>query len=476
MTTPLRVLILEDHAPDAELMAAELGRGGFEPEWQRVDTEPDYLAGLDSAPDVVLADYTLPQFDMLRALQLLQERELDTPFIVVSGTIGEERAAECVRLGAADYLLKDRMGRLGQAVAQALEQQQLRQRRREAERALKESERNALQLAEEQTTLAEIGRTVSSTPDIGEIYRRFDESLRSVIPYDRIVITTLDEAAREVVDEYIGGTDIPGKPQGTRYSMDEPSLSMEVVQSRTALCLNDRASREAATENPVHAEKRGVGLKSLLAVPLVWQDAIVGTLNLHSNLPEPYGEGEVAFVEQVGAQIAGAIANARLHANLEREAHEREVLGEIGRIIGSSLDIDDVYERFAEEVRRLIPFDRIVIAETDLETGASTNLFMAGADVCGWDPGAFTELPLGGPGQLFAKWVGAAEPEPVVFGKDQMRERAESWPAEAAAIEAGLVSVIFVPIMWENAVIAHMALRSRTEDAYSNEHSASPRR
>ncbi|MBI2913273.1 MAG: response regulator [Chloroflexi bacterium] len=148
MPTPLRVLILEDSPADAELMVQELRRASFDPVWQRVDTREDYLAQLDQPPDIVLADYALPQFDALNALNLLRERAPETPFIVVSGTIGEEAAAAVMKLGAADYLLKDRLGRLGQAVAMALEQKQLREEKRRAEEALRESETTARALLE----------------------------------------------------------------------------------------------------------------------------------------------------------------------------------------------------------------------------------------------------------------------------------------------------------------------------------------
>src|SRR5438132_10830139 len=115
MPTPLRVLLLEDQPADAELIVRQLQRAGFEPDWQCVDNEADYLAALHAdgvRHDVILADYYLPTFDGLRALKLLQERQLDIPFVLISGTIGEEVAVECMRLGAADYLLKDRLTRL----------------------------------------------------------------------------------------------------------------------------------------------------------------------------------------------------------------------------------------------------------------------------------------------------------------------------------------------------------------------------
>src|ERR1039458_2512084 len=88
----LRALILEDRPEDAELMAHELRRSGYDPQWQRVETEPDFLAHLNPPPDVILADYSMPELEAGRALQLLQERGLNIPFIVVSGTIGEDAA------------------------------------------------------------------------------------------------------------------------------------------------------------------------------------------------------------------------------------------------------------------------------------------------------------------------------------------------------------------------------------------------
>jgi PAS domain S-box-containing protein len=140
MATPLHVLILEDRPADAVLMVHELRRAGFDPVWRRVETEEDYLAYLDPGLDVILADYTLPQFDALRALQLLQERGRDTPFLIVSATIGEEIAVAAMKQGAADYLLKDRLARLGQAVVRALQEMAERRARQQAEAALRASE------------------------------------------------------------------------------------------------------------------------------------------------------------------------------------------------------------------------------------------------------------------------------------------------------------------------------------------------
>ncbi len=140
MPSPLHLLILEDRSADAELILHELRRAGLAADGRRVETEADYVAALDPALDLILADYSLPQFSALRALQLLQQRGLDIPFIIVTGSISEEVAVECMKQGAADYLLKDRMTRLGQAVTHALEQKRLRAEHQRAAEALRESE------------------------------------------------------------------------------------------------------------------------------------------------------------------------------------------------------------------------------------------------------------------------------------------------------------------------------------------------
>ncbi|HXN08911.1 MAG TPA: response regulator [Candidatus Acidoferrales bacterium] len=116
----LRVLHVGVNALDAKLMARALEEAGYDVAWTRVETEAEYESMLDSSPQVVIADYTLPHFSGLRALALLKQRHSDVPFILVSESIGEEKAIEVMRLGANDYLLKDRLGRLPSAVERAL--------------------------------------------------------------------------------------------------------------------------------------------------------------------------------------------------------------------------------------------------------------------------------------------------------------------------------------------------------------------
>jgi PAS domain S-box-containing protein len=154
MAEHLRILIVDDSPDDAELIVRELRRSGFTLDWERVDTEDAMLARLHVGLDLVLSDYKMPLFSELRALELVKQSGLDLPFIIVSGTIGEDMAVETMRLGATDYLLKDRLARLGVAVTHAVSEGQLRRERRQAESVLKESNRRFQEMLENVSLIA----------------------------------------------------------------------------------------------------------------------------------------------------------------------------------------------------------------------------------------------------------------------------------------------------------------------------------
>ncbi len=135
MTTPLRALLIAS-PHDAERMKHALGEAGFVPDCQRVETQAAFRAQLDPIPDVILAGTRMLEFDALLALKHARGRGLDVPFLVITSAADEDEAAECVRQGAADYLFRDRLARLGPAVKQALDYKRLRQALPRAEAAL----------------------------------------------------------------------------------------------------------------------------------------------------------------------------------------------------------------------------------------------------------------------------------------------------------------------------------------------------
>jgi signal transduction histidine kinase/CheY-like chemotaxis protein len=140
VTSPLRILLLEDSAHDAELIQ-ELLADQFVCDFTCVQTRAEFIAGLqDTGIDLILADYKLPSFDGLSALKLAFDARADVPFIFVSGSLGEEVAIEAVKIGATDYVVKSRLSRLVPSVQRALREARERAERKKAEEALRRSE------------------------------------------------------------------------------------------------------------------------------------------------------------------------------------------------------------------------------------------------------------------------------------------------------------------------------------------------
>jgi signal transduction histidine kinase/CheY-like chemotaxis protein len=164
--SPLRILLLEDDARDAELIQELLEADQFDCDVIRAQTRAEFVAGLESAGiDIVLADYKLPSFDGISALKLALDARADLPFIFVSGSLGEEVAIEALKIGATDYVVKSRLSRLVPSVQRALREARERAERKKAEEAFRRSE---MYLAEAQR----LSRTGSFgwDPASGEIY------------------------------------------------------------------------------------------------------------------------------------------------------------------------------------------------------------------------------------------------------------------------------------------------------------------
>ncbi len=133
MTASLRAILIEDNELDAALITAYLQLAGYTPHVQRVTTGPEFSAALAAGQwDLVLSDYSLPQFSVAAALKILHASGLDLPFIIISGVIGEEQAASALRAGAHDFVIKDRLTRLAPAITRELRDAEARQQRRQA--------------------------------------------------------------------------------------------------------------------------------------------------------------------------------------------------------------------------------------------------------------------------------------------------------------------------------------------------------
>lgn len=137
MGIPIRILLIEDSADDATLLLREIKRGGFDPQSLRVDTFEDTESALQTQNwDIIISDYSMPNFNGMEALQLAKESGKDLPFILISGTIGEEYAVRAMKAGASDYLMKDNLTRLIPAIERELKEAKNRNARKRAEETI----------------------------------------------------------------------------------------------------------------------------------------------------------------------------------------------------------------------------------------------------------------------------------------------------------------------------------------------------
>ena len=174
---PLRVLVVEDSQDDAALLIHLLSRAEYDLTYLRVDSAPAMRAALTRPWDIIISDYSMPQFSGLAALQLVQEAELDLPFILVSGSIGEDVAVGAMKAGAHDYLMKNNLTRLVPAVQRELREVGVRRERKRATAAL----RDEAQIA---AALARVGRELISSLDTPVLLDRLCQLIVEILGCD----------------------------------------------------------------------------------------------------------------------------------------------------------------------------------------------------------------------------------------------------------------------------------------------------
>lgn len=357
MSKPLRVLVLEDHPADAELMICELRQNGFAPYWQRVETEGDFVDSLDPGLDVILADYSLPQFDALRALHRLQERGFDIPFIVVTATVSEEAAVECMHQGAVDYLLKDRLSRLGPAVRRALLVRETREEKRRAEEDLLRAKAELEERVVERTAeLRELNERL--TLELFE-RRRAEENLRFLAEASRLLASSLDSEAAlsalarhvvpaladwctvDVIEEDGTISQIAvvhadtAKLEVARdirrcYPLDmnstfglpnvlrtgQPEIYPDITESQLAETIHDPEHLRMCLE---------AGMRSAMIVPMVARKQTLGVISfILADSGRHYGPSDLGMAMELARRAAVAVDNSRLYKRAQEAIGVRD--------------------------------------------------------------------------------------------------------------------------------------------------------
>ena len=346
--------------------------------------------------------------------------------------------------------------------------------RKQMEEVLRKREVEAQRLAEVNAIMAEIGRVISSTLNIDEVYELFSEKVKSLIPYDRIAINLINKDGTTLINRYVQGDSAPERNAGEVFPK-AGTVTETMIHNRTGLIFDSQEEKEVAARYPGLLPENKAGFRSFLSVPLISRDQLIGGLHFRSKKYRAYSEEDLKLAENIANQIAGALANAQLfeerkraeealresEAEAKRLAAEAEVLAKIGRVISSTLNPDEVYELLAEEVRKVLPFDRMSVNIIDRERNMGTMAYVTGVPVRERD--AKESFPL--VGSLTQE--GIRTREGIIFHPQNQDEVAGRFPTLLPTFQSGLRSMMLVPLISKDHTIGILYFMAMKPQAYT---------
>ena len=307
MKRPLKVLFVEDSRADAQLLRFALEEEGFELGDRRVYQLATMNEALDEQQwDVILCDFSMPRFSALDALGLLRQKGLDTPFIVVSGTIGEEMAVEMMRAGAHDYLLKDKLTRLGEAIRREMREAESRKKRRRAEAGIKHLNRVL-------RAIRGVNRFIVRERDPQRLIQQACCNLVETRGYGAAWIAVFDDARDTVLTAEAGCGEAFAEVAEQLRNGKLPHCGEAALQSPDVLVLDD--PRTACDHCPLRDSR---GDHGGFAVRLENKGRVYGLLSVH--LPSLFveNEEETALFSEIASDLAFALRHLEVEEQREQ--------------------------------------------------------------------------------------------------------------------------------------------------------------
>lgn len=313
MRQPLHILVVEDSADDLVFIVRELQRSGYEPIYQRVETAADFTAALAVGGwEAVIADYSLPQFSAMEALELLQASGIDLPFLIVSGAIGEEMAVAAMKAGAHDFIVKSGLARLVPAVEREMREARDRQRRREAETCV--------------AALSKLGQSLAAASTRMDAARVIGNMADELFGMDAFTLD-LYSVETDQIETVLNVDTLNGVKQdvGSTVKESAPSLmARKVIKGGAQLIL-----REEFTAMLPEAVAIGDLVRpsaSLMFVPIRTQTRVIGIMSVQSYSPKVYDARSLGTLQTLADYCGGALERIRAREEVQTSREQLRAL------------------------------------------------------------------------------------------------------------------------------------------------------
>lgn len=318
MTHPLRIILIEDSEQDAAEILQRIHDGGYQTEVRQVTQEEEMIQALEEGPwDLVITEYMVPGFSSFSVLRLLKERGLDTPLIIVSGSLNEATAVQAMQEGATDYIYKDNLMRLLPAVEREVRDAGIRKEKRLTEHALSLTEAKYRELYQWERNAREVLQKLRQSDDLGDIFQVLVYEVGQILKVDRCFVLQFNGLlSRPVAHEYRSDEDHPSI-RGHMFDVAHAPLFSRCLQNE-AVYLRDVQTQEIPLSQVWQTFFEDFQVRGLLALPIHYRETLLAILVATCREPHAWDEQEQYFLNIITEQVAINLYQARIIEELER--------------------------------------------------------------------------------------------------------------------------------------------------------------
>lgn len=347
----IHLLLVEDVAADAELVSLTLAGANIQLRYDLADKVSQVKHLLQTQRyDAILSDYRMAGFTAYTILELVQNLQLDIPFILITGSLGEEAAVECIKAGMTDYVLKDRLFRLPSVLQRSLRECELRRQQRAADVHIRNQARR-------EAIINRIMQAMRGTLLLDEVLQTTANMLYEALEVSRCVILQSD-TNQNIQVRYINQDELHQGGKLERYCHFYQDY-LTTLTGGEILTFIQSESRLATYNRDI---LRSYNIQSILSVPLMYQQTCLGIISLHQNDHERnWTKEEQDMVKAIADQCAIAIYQTQLFEQVQQQAQREQLLNQISRSLNSSLDPDYILQQIVKLTGECFGVDRVII-------------------------------------------------------------------------------------------------------------------